>query len=107
VADIVWAISALIKHPGAVGRVFNIGSTEEVSILELAERVIALTGSASSIEFIPYDEAYAPGFEDMRRRVPSIERVNCTIGYEPQHALEDTIKKVINYERSIKAGQQN
>ena len=105
VADIVWAISALIKHPGAVGRVFNIGSTEEVTILELAERVIALTGSASSIEFIPYDEAYAPGFEDMRRRVPSIKRVNRTIGYEPQHALEDTIKKVIDYERSIKVGQ--
>ena len=105
VADIVWAISALIKLPGAVGRVFHIGSTEEVTILELAERVIALTGSASSIEFIPYDEAYAPGFEDMRRRVPSIERVNRTIGYEPQHALEDTIKKVIDYERSIKVGQ--
>ena len=107
VADIVWAISALIEHPGAVGQVFNIGSTEEVTIMELAERVIALTGSASSIEFIPYDEAYAPGFEDMRRRVPSIERVNRTIGYDPQHSLDDTVKKVIDFERSLQFSQMD
>ena len=98
VADVVWAIRNLTEHPGAVGQVFNIGSTEEVTVLELAERVLALTESSSEIQMIPYDEAYAPGFEDMRRRVPSIDKVASLIGYRPRNTLDDTLRRVIQYE---------
>jgi UDP-glucose 4-epimerase len=99
VADIVGAISKLIDEPAAVGEVFNIGSTQEINILELANKVIDLTGSTSEIQFIPYAEAYAPGFEDMRRRVPSIEKVKKLIGFSPEYSLDDTLSRVIAYER--------
>ena len=100
VNDVVGAVIKLAEHPGAIGQVFNIGSTEEVTIRQLAERVIALTGSKSEIVHIPYEEAYAPGFEDMRRRVPSLEKVNKLIGYKPSHSLDDILRRVIEYERS-------
>jgi UDP-glucose 4-epimerase len=99
VADIVGAISKLIDEPTAVGEVFNIGSTQEITILELANKVIDLTDSKSEIHFIPYSEAYAPGFEDMRRRVPSIEKVKKLIGFSPEYSLDDTLSRVIAYER--------
>jgi UDP-glucose 4-epimerase len=99
VADVIKAVAALSEHPGAVGQVYNIGSTEEITIQELAERVIALTGSSSEIAFVPYDEAYAPGFEDMQRRVPSIEKLNALNGYKPGYTLEETLQRVIVYER--------
>jgi UDP-glucose 4-epimerase len=99
VADIIEATVKLASHPGAVGQVFNIGSTEEVTIRELAERVIAATGSQSKIVYVPYQEAYAPGFEDMRRRVPDLEKVRKLIGYEPHYTLDETIQRVILYER--------
>lgn len=99
VADVVRAVIGLAEHPAAVGQVFNVGSTEEVTIQQLAEKVIALTGSQSPIERIPYEQAYAPGFEDMRRRVPSLEKINRLIGYTPQYTLEDTLRRVIAYER--------
>jgi len=99
VADIIDATVKLASHPRAVGEVFNIGSTQEVTIRELAERVIAATGSQSEITYVPYEEAYAPGFEDMRRRVPDIEKVHQLIGYEPRFTLDDTLKRVIEYER--------
>jgi UDP-glucose 4-epimerase len=99
VADIVEAVSALAEHPGAVGQVFNIGSTQEISILALAQRVIDLTGSTSTIQLLPYEEAYAPGFEDMRRRVPSIDKIHQLIGYQPHYSLDDTLQRVIAYER--------
>ncbi len=99
VGDIVDATFKLASHPGAVGEVFNIGSTEEVTICELAERVITATGSQSKIVYVPYEEAYAPGFEDMRRRVPDLGKVHQLIGYEPHFTLEDTLKRVIDYER--------
>ena len=89
----------LANHPDAVGQVFNIGSTEEVTIRQLAQRVIELTDSKSEIVYVPYSEAYAPGFEDMRRRVPSLDKINRLIGYQPQHTLEDTLRRVIEYER--------
>jgi UDP-glucose 4-epimerase len=82
-----------------VGEVFNVGSTEEVTICELAERVIKATSSQSKIVYVPYEEAYAPGFEDMRRRVPDLGKVHQLIGYEPHFTLEDTLKRVIDYER--------
>jgi UDP-glucose 4-epimerase len=70
VADVTRAVAELAEHAGAVGEVFNVGATQEITIRKLAERVIELTGSASEIVAVPYDEAYGPGFEDMRRRVP-------------------------------------
>ncbi|HEX9090506.1 MAG TPA: GDP-mannose 4,6-dehydratase [Anaerolineales bacterium] len=99
VADIIDATVKLASHPRAIGEVFNIGSTQEVTIRELAEKVIAATGSQSEITYVPYEEAYAPGFEDMRRRVPDIEKVHQLIGYEPRFTLDDTLKRVIEYER--------
>lgn len=99
VEDIVGAIVDLAEHPDAVGEVFNVGATEEVTICDLAERVKALTASDSEIVFIPYDEAYAPGFEDMRRRVPSIEKLHALTGYSPCHSLDDILKSVIAYEK--------
>jgi len=99
VADIISAIYKLSSHPSAVGQVFNVGSTEEVTICELAEKVIAATGSQSRIIYVPYEEAYAPGFEDMRRRVPDLAKVHQLIGYVPHYTLEDTLKRVIDFER--------
>ncbi|MFH1636787.1 MAG: GDP-mannose 4,6-dehydratase [Chloroflexota bacterium] len=104
VADVVWAIDKLSRHPDAVGQVFNIGATEEVSILELAKRVIELVGSNSEIKFVPYDEAYAPGFEDMHRRVPCIERIQSLTGYSPKYSLEETLDRVIAYEKGYLEG---
>jgi UDP-glucose 4-epimerase len=100
VADVTDAIFKLALHPDAVGQVFNIGAIEEITIQGLAERVIELSSSKSEIVFVPYDEAYAPGFEDMRRRVPSIERIQKLIGYTPKYALDDTLRRVIDFERS-------
>jgi len=99
VADIIDATAKLAEHPGAVGQVFNIGSTEEVTIRELAEHVLKATRSNSKIVYVPYEEAYAPGFEDMRRRVPDLEKVQNLIGYTPRYTLEDTLQRVILFER--------
>ncbi len=98
VADVTDAIFKLSLHPEAVGQVFNIGAVQEITIQGLAERVIELTNSKSEIVFVPYDEAYAPGFEDMRRRVPSIERIHNLIGYSPKYNLDDTLRRVIDFE---------
>jgi UDP-glucose 4-epimerase len=103
VADVIQAVVGLAEHQGAIGQVFNVGSTEEVTVQQLAEKVIALTGSQSEIVRVPYEQAYAPGFEDMRRRVPSIEKINRLIGYAPQHTLEDTLRRVIAYEKELLA----
>ncbi len=95
VMDVTHAVLELAAHSGAVGEIFNLGSTEEVTILELAQRVITLTGSASSIVMVPYDKAYEPGFEDMRRRVPDISRAAALIGYRPRYSLDDTLRRII------------
>lgn len=100
VADVTEAIFKLALHPDAIGQVFNIGAVEEITIQGLAERVIELSNSKSEIVFVPYDEAYAPGFEDMRRRVPSIERIQKLIGYSPKYTLDDTLRRVIDFEHS-------
>jgi UDP-glucose 4-epimerase len=99
VADVTEAVVRLMEQPGAVGQVFNIGSTEEVTMNQLAKMVLSLTGSHSEIVYVPYAEAYAPGFEDMRRRVPSIEKIHRLIGYTPKYSLEQTLQRVIAYER--------
>jgi len=99
VQDVSGAVARLAELPEAVGQVFNIGSQEEVTILELAQRVIQHTGSSSMVELLPYDQAYAPGFEDMRRRVPSVKKLQSLIGYEPKNGLDDSLLRVINWER--------
>ena len=86
----------LIAHPDAIGEVYNIGSTQEVTILQLAQRVIELTGSRSDIVFMPYDQAYEAGFEDMMRRVPDISKIKALIGYQPTFTLEQTLNSVID-----------
>jgi UDP-glucose 4-epimerase len=98
VADIIEAIRILSQHPGAVGQVFNIGNDQEISILEAARKVIAMTQSTSQIEFIPYEIAYAPGFEDMQRRVPDLTKIKQLIGYQPRYTFEETIKKIIAFQ---------
>jgi UDP-glucose 4-epimerase len=100
VCDTVNAILGLAQHPQAVGQVFNVGSTEEISINNLANLIIELTNSRSEIRHIPYDEAYAPGFEDMRRRVPSIEKIHSITGYRPQRSLRESLMSVIEFEKS-------
>jgi len=94
VSDTVTALVDLAHHPQAIGRVFNVGSTDEVTILDLAERVKVITGSRSTIQLIPYDQAYAPGFEDMRRRVPDITRIQALIGWQPQRNLDEILTDV-------------
>jgi UDP-glucose 4-epimerase len=100
VADVTAAVADLIEHPAAVNQVFNIGSTQEVSIEQLARLVVSLSNSRSEIRFVPYDQAYAPGFEDLRRRVPSIEKLRQWIGYQSRYTLMQTIQRVIEYERA-------
>jgi UDP-glucose 4-epimerase len=99
VGDVVEALVALAQEPRAVGQVFNIGNTGEVTIADLAQHVKTLTGSTSPIQYIPYDEAYEAGFEDMPRRVPDISKIRALIGYEPQLSLDDIIRRVIEHFR--------
>jgi len=102
VRDVVGAIIALAEHPGAVGQVFNVGSAEEVSILGLAERIRELTHSAAAIEFVPYDEAYEDGFEDMQRRVPDLSKIHALIGYQPTYSLDEILSSVIEHELAMR-----
>ena len=97
VGDVVGALMKLMDHPLAVGQVFNIGSNNEITILELAERVKELTRSESEIIFVPYDEAYEEGFEDMPRRIPDIAKVKEFVGFEPRMSLEGILQSVIDY----------
>jgi len=97
VGDVVGAVIQLIGHSKAIGQVFNIGNSEEITIRELAEKVRSMTRSESPIVLIPYDEAYESGFEDMPRRVPDISKINQAIGYRPRVPLDDIIATVIEY----------
>ncbi len=105
VSDVVEALIQLAEHPQAVGEVYNIGSSQEVTILELAERIKQLTGSNSRIVFIPYDKAYEQGFEDMLRRVPDLSKIHKLIGYTPKITLDEILLSVIEHQRSKIAKQ--
>ena len=94
VGDVAHALIRLSDHPDAVGKVFNIGNDEEVTILELAERVKKITGSASPIQLISYDAAYEFGFEDMRRRIPNLQRIHKLIGYKPTKCLNEMLQAI-------------
>ena len=100
VGDVVAGLIALIGEPKAIGQVFNIGNGEEISMRALAEKVKAMTASASEIVTIPYDQAYEAGFEDMPRRVPDISKIRGLVGYEPKVQLEETLRRVIDYVRT-------
>ena len=100
VGDVVGALAKLMRTPEAVGNVFNVGNDEEITIEDLAKRVITLTNSTSKIQYIPYDQAYEEGFEDMLRRVPSLEKVKKFIGYTPTTKLDAIIQSVVDFERS-------
>lgn len=102
VGDVVGALLRLMQTPAAVGQVFNVGNTEEVSIRALAERILGITGSASPIVTIPYEEAYESGFEDMPRRVPDLSKLAAAIGYQPQVHLDEIIQRVVDSQREVR-----
>lgn len=95
VFDVVDGLLRLLEHPDAIGEVFNIGSSEEISILDLAGRVIEATGSSSAIDVIPYDQAYDVGFEDMQRRVPDTTKLRTLTGWVPTRRLDDILRDTI------------
>ncbi len=99
VADIVEAVIRLMEAPGALGRVFNIGSDKPVTILELAKRTIAAAGSSSTVQFQTYADAYDRDFEDIRHRVPDLSRLQSTIAYQPKSGLDEIIRDVIAWRR--------
>src|SRR5215467_2116257 len=99
VDDAVGALMRLAEHPAAVGEAYNIGGNQEVTILEVAERIKHLTGSDSRIVFVPYEQAYEEGFEDMMRRVPDISKIGRLVGYAPKISLDDILASVIEYQR--------
>lgn len=104
VDDLVTGMLGLLEAPGARGRPFNLGGDEEVSIAALARRIIELTGSASTISLVPYEDAYGPGFEDMRRRVPDTGRARALIGWRPTRSLDEILRSVIDHERARRPG---
>jgi len=99
VGDVVCALAGLVREPAAIGEVYNVGNTQEISIRDLAERIKALTASRSPIVTIPYDQAYEAGFEDMPRRVPDISKIAALVGYQPKVQLDEILMKVIEYFR--------
>jgi UDP-glucose 4-epimerase len=99
VSDAVRALSRLMTLDEAVGQVFNVGSDEEITILDLARRVVGVAGGNSEIRLVPYEEAYEVGFEDMPRRVPDLSKIRRFIGYRPEYDLDDIIRSVVDYFR--------
>ena len=97
VLDVVDVLVKVMEEPAAEGDVFNIGNDKEVTINDLALKVKEMTGSRSEIEHIPYEKAYGPGFEDMQRRCPNIDKIRKLIGFEPKYNLEAMIQSVIDY----------
>lgn len=96
VGDIVWALTALMDCSTAPGRVYNIGSTEEITIEDLAHRVLEMTKSTSPIQYVSYEQAYGKPFDDMMRRLPGLDRIRQTIGYRPQADLRTILASVID-----------
>lgn len=100
VQDVIEALLELMACPQARGQVINVGNNQEITILALAERVKELTRSPSPIVKIPYDQAYGEGFDDMRRRVPDLSKVNSLIGYQPKRDLDQIIRDVIESKKN-------
>jgi UDP-glucose 4-epimerase len=106
VQDVVGALVALSEHPDSVGQVFNIGNDQEITILDLAERIRRMTGSSSTIELVPYDRAFEEGFEDMMRRVPDLGKIKALVGYAPKYDLDRILESVIAYEMELMTRRQ-
>ena len=100
VRDTIRALMGLMDARGISGEIFNVGSTERVTIDELSQRVLALTGSISPIVRVPYDEVYGQGIEDMLHRQPSIERIKAAVGWEPTLSLDEILRDVVDHTRS-------
>jgi UDP-glucose 4-epimerase len=100
VNDVVRALGSLPQQRRAVGEIYNVGSTEEVSILELARRVKLLTESRSELRLVPYEQAYAKGFEDMQRRVPSTEKIYQLMGWRPTMSLDEILRSMVEHKRN-------
>src|SRR5205085_12103181 len=103
VCDVVGALLKLMVEPAAIGQVFHVGNTEEVTIRGLAERIKQRTGSSSEIVTIPYEQAYEAGFEDMPRRVPDLTKIHKAIGYQPKVKLDEIIDRVVAEKRTYAA----
>jgi UDP-glucose 4-epimerase len=100
VADVIHALLALLDRPDVTaGQIYNIGSQQEITINQLAQQIIEQTHSESTVTYVPYSQAYAPGFEDMRRRVPDTRKIHQTIGWSPTRTLSEILDDVIAYER--------
>lgn len=99
VGDVARGLADLAVCPEAVGQIFNIGNDREVTINDLAERIIRITGSASSVTYLPYDQVYGEGFEDMRRRVPDLTKIRRAVGYRTTRDLDDIIRMVADHAR--------
>jgi len=106
VEDAIEVTVRLMEEPSCEGQVFNIGSGEKVTILELAEKVKRLTGSSSPVQFIPYDQAYDKGFEDMRYRVPDISKLTAAIGFTPRYGIDEILSRTIEYLKKEIANEQ-
>ena len=100
VADTIRALKGLMDADGVSGEIFNVGSQERIRILDLAERVLDATGSSSELVFVPYDEVYGQGIEDMYHRVPSTEKIVATIAWRPTLDLERILGDVVEYVRT-------
>ena len=105
VGDVIGALMKLMDDESAVGQVFNVGSNQEISIIDLAKEVKALAKSDSEIVLVPYDEAYEEGFEDMPRRVPDISKINQQVGFKPERDLEGILLSVIDYYSGEQPGE--
>jgi len=97
VDDVVDGFIKLMGEKKAIGEIFNIGTSEEITIEELAKKIKTKTKSKSKLDYIKYEDAYEEGFEDMRRRVPDLTKIKNLIGYKPRYSLDDILDKVIEY----------
>jgi UDP-glucose 4-epimerase len=97
VDDVVWGTIALAGHPAAEGEIFNLGSTEAVTIEDLAKKIVEKTHSSSTIQYVPYEQAYEKGFEDLQRRVPNISKARNLVGFEPKTSLDEILDRVIEH----------
>jgi UDP-glucose 4-epimerase len=104
VHDVVRGVLMLAREPRAIGEVFNIGTQEEVTVADLARRVKALTGSMSAIEMVEYEAVYGSRFEDMQRRVPSLDKIRALVGYEPEVTLDQLLHDTVEHVRQEQAG---
>lgn len=107
VLDTVRALRGLMDDVAISGEIFNVGSPSQISILGLAERIRELAGSTSSFKFVPYEEVYGQGIEDMLHRVPAIEKIEAAIGWRPERTLDDILEDVIHWFRLSDAPLQN